>query len=105
MCQECSVSLWALTVHIVEALSSYNGEGPVGGKPVQMDLIIAGSDPVATDSTACRVMGIKPHEISHIRLAYEKGMGEINHIKVLGERLEDVTRFFSRFSRSPSLQN
>jgi uncharacterized protein (DUF362 family) len=61
-----------------------------------MDLIITGKDPVATDATGCRVMGFDPHEISHIRKACEKGLGSIDDVQILGERLEDVARTFLR---------
>jgi uncharacterized protein (DUF362 family) len=61
-----------------------------------MDLIIAGEDPVATDATACRIMGIDPHEVSHIQRAAEKGLGNIDDIQVLGEDLRDVTHIFTR---------
>ncbi|MGD0496776.1 MAG: DUF362 domain-containing protein [Candidatus Bathyarchaeia archaeon] len=84
----------ALTV--IDGFVAMEGRGPVGGTPVQMDLIIAGSDPVATDSTACRIMGFDPREVSHVRKAYERGLGNIDDIQVLGERLEDVTRRFAR---------
>jgi uncharacterized protein (DUF362 family) len=84
----------ALTV--VDGFVGMEGSGPVGGDPVQMNLIIAGTDPVATDATACRVMGIDPHEIKHIRRAHEKGLGNIDDIQVIGEKLETVTRPFKR---------
>ena len=61
-----------------------------------LDVIVAGRDPVATDATACRVMGIDPQEIEHIRKAHEKGRGHLDAIQVLGERLENVTRMFKR---------
>ena len=44
------------------------GEGPVGGNAIKMDLIIASRDVVAADATACRIMGINPYEIQHIKL-------------------------------------
>jgi uncharacterized protein (DUF362 family) len=81
---------------VIDGFVGMEGRGPVGGKPVQMDLIIAGSDPVATDSTACRIMGFDPHEISHVRKAYERGLGNIDDMQIVGERLEDVTRPFAR---------
>ena len=84
----------ALTV--IDGFVGMEGNGPSDGTPVQMDLIIAGPDPVATDATACRVMGFDPHEISHIRKAYEKGLGNIDDVQVLGEKLEDVARTFLR---------
>jgi len=84
----------ALTV--IDGFVGMEGAGPVDGTPVRMDLIIAGTDTVATDATACRVMGIDPHEIKHIRKANEKGLGNIDDIQVLGEKLETVTRPFKR---------
>jgi len=81
---------------VIDGFVGMEGRGPTDGKPVKMDLIIAGKDPVATDATAARLMGFDPHEISHIRTAYEKGLGNIDDIEVLGEKLENVTRTFQR---------
>jgi uncharacterized protein (DUF362 family) len=84
------------TLTVIDGFVGMEGNGPVRGDPVQMDLIIAGKDPVATDATACRAMGINPYEITHIRKAYEKGLGNINDIEVLGRRIEEVVRVFKR---------
>lgn len=84
----------ALTV--IDGFIAMEGRGPTGGIPVKMDLIIAGKDVVATDSTASRVMGFEPMEIAHIRRAYEKGLGNIEDIEVLGSKVDDVKRVFKR---------
>ena len=84
------------TLTVIDGFVGMEGRGPVWGTPVQMNLIIAGTDPVATDATACRVMGVKPRKIHYIQRAYEKGLGEIDDVDVLGERLADVTRVFKR---------
>jgi len=84
----------ALTV--IDGFVGMEGSGPIDGMPVKMNLIIAGTDTVATDATACRVMGIDPHEIKHIRRAYEKGLGNIDDVQVIGEKLAAVTRPFKR---------
>jgi uncharacterized protein (DUF362 family) len=84
----------ALTV--IDGFVGMEGRGPSGGTPVKMDLIIAGKDVVATDSTAARVMGFEPVEISHIRKAHEKGLGNIDDIEILGSKLDDVRRVFKR---------
>ena len=83
----------ALTV--IDGFVGMEGQGPADGTPVQMNLIIAGTDVVATDATACRIMGINPYEIKHIRKAYEKGLGK-SEAQVVGEKLETVTRAFKR---------
>lgn len=84
----------ALTV--IDGFVGMEGSGTINGTPVNMNLIIAGTDRVATDATACRVMGIDPHEIKHIRRAHEKGLGNIDDVQVIGEKLNAVTRPFKR---------
>ena len=84
------------TITVIDGLVGMEGAGPINGKPVQMDLIIAGKDVVATDATACRVMEIDPHSIKHIQKAYEKGLGAIDDIIILGEKIETVKRRFER---------
>lgn len=63
-----------------------------------MNLIIAGTDPVAVDTVGAAVMGINPAEVKHLRLAEKKGLGtcHLEKITVLGEPLESVTRKFQR---------
>ena len=84
----------ALTV--IDGFVAMEGKGPTAGTPVKMDLIIAGKDVVATDAIAARIMGMDPMEISHIRKAYQKGLGNIDNIEIIGSKLEDVRREFKR---------
>ena len=84
----------ALTV--IDGFVAMEGLGPVNGSPVQMNLIIAGKDVVATDATACRIMGFDPKEVAHIRMANERGLGDIDNIEILGEPIDTVMRKFIR---------
>jgi uncharacterized protein (DUF362 family) len=79
---------------VIDGFIGMEGQGPVDGTPVKMDTIIAGTDVVATDATACRIMGIDPHKINHIQKASEKGIGTIDNIQIIGEKIENVTRPF-----------
>jgi uncharacterized protein (DUF362 family) len=79
---------------VIDGFVAMEGKGPTDGSPVKMDLIIAGKDPVATDATGARVMGIDPHDIKHIRVAYQKGLGNIDNIEIVGTQLDDVKREF-----------
>ena len=83
----------ALTV--IDGFVGMEGKGPIDGTPVKMNIIIAGTDPVATDATAARIMGFNPHEIAHIRKAYEKGLGK-SEAKIVGEKIENVTKQFKQ---------
>jgi uncharacterized protein (DUF362 family) len=81
---------------VIDGFVGMEGRGPVDGTPVQMNLIIASKDVVAADSTGCRVMGIDPHSVAHIRRAQDKGLGNIDEVEVLGEKIEDVAKVFKR---------
>ncbi len=83
---------------IIDGFYALEGAGPISGTPVKMDLLVAGRDVVAVDATTCRVMGIDPSEIYHIKRAYEKGLGEMNEekINVVGSRINQVRRQFKR---------
>jgi len=83
----------ALTV--IDGFVGMEGNGPIDGTPISMNLIIAGTDPVATDATAARIMGFNPYKITHIRKAHEKGLGR-SEAQILGEKIENVQRQFKQ---------
>jgi uncharacterized protein (DUF362 family) len=73
------------------------GEGhETAGKPVPMNLVIAGLDPVAVDTVGAAIMGINVDNIKHIRLAAQKGLGtcDLEQIRIVGEPIEKVKRNF-----------
>ena len=75
------------------------GEGhETSGNPVEMNLVITGTDPVAVDAVGAAVMGVSPTDVEHLVLAEKKGLGTCNleKISVLGEPIEKVKRKFRR---------
>ena len=86
------------TLSIVDASTCLEGEGPFHGNPVDLGLIVAGSNAVAVDSVMAKIMGFEPQEILHIRLASELGLGpkSLDEIKVVGESIEMVARDFEK---------
>ena len=81
---------------VIDGFVAMEGKGPVDGTPVQMNLIIASKDVVAADATGCRVMGIDPHQVATVRRGNDKGLGNMDDIEVLGEKIEDVMKNFKR---------
>lgn len=80
---------------VIDATVSLEGfvPGPrLVGTPVRMDTIIAGFDPVAVDAVGCRVIGVDPLEVRHIRLAHERKLGRMlpDEIEVVGRSIESV---------------
>jgi uncharacterized protein (DUF362 family) len=89
-------------------MTSQGGEGPwiASMSAIQPGLLIAGKNPVATDSVATSVMGHDPQGAypdspffradNHIQLAYEKGLGtnRLDEIEVRGASISEVQQHF-----------
>ncbi len=69
-----------------------DGPGPRAMRWRVKNVILAGSDQVAIDAVAAKMMGFDPMNIGFIRLAHENGLGSgrIDEIEVVGEDIEEV---------------
>jgi uncharacterized protein (DUF362 family) len=87
-----------LGLTVVDASSAMEGDGPSSGTLVPMNLIVAGTNPLATDIVAADVMGIGPSEVPTFTWAYKAGLGPatVADIEVRGAKLDDVRRPFVR---------
>jgi uncharacterized protein (DUF362 family) len=86
---------------VVDASIAMQGQGPNvsgGGKLVKMDLIIAGTNPLAVDMVAANVMGFQPEEVSTFVWAWKAGMtpNHLDGIEIRGTKLADVRQNFIR---------
>lgn len=83
------------------------GEGhETSENPVEMNLVIAGTDPVAVDAVGAAVMGVSPNSVKHLCFAEEKRLGtcDLRKIEVLGQPIESVRRKFRRSLTSKFLR-
>ena len=83
---------------VVDGSSAMEGNGPSMGTLLDMNVIIAGTNPLATDMVAARVMGYEPHEIPTFVTAQRIGMkpGSLDEIEIRGAGIETVTHPFIR---------
>jgi len=80
---------------VVDGIWAQDGNGPLAGFPVSMDMVIAGADPVAVDAVMVDCMGKKPHIYGQIRLAEEYGLGTFKGITVAGRHVYEVEKQFA----------
>ncbi|MFL5695638.1 MAG: DUF362 domain-containing protein [Ktedonobacteraceae bacterium] len=57
---------------IVDGSVGQDGEGPLYGDKADLQVLIAGHDSLAVDLVCCQVVGIKPQDIPHLKLALEQ---------------------------------
>jgi len=83
---------------IVDAIYCQEGLGPIFGRPVEMDLIVAGADSVAVDAVCGFITGFDSKEVPITWEAARRGLGAAarKDIEVVGETIESVYRRFMR---------
>jgi uncharacterized protein (DUF362 family) len=81
---------------IVDGIVGMEGNGPLQGTPKPCGVLVLGEDPVAVDSTCCRVMGLLPEKVDYLaRAGTLLGHLETDRIQQLGESVEEVLTPFS----------
>lgn len=74
---------------VIDGYVGMEGNGPVGGEPVELGVALAGSDALAVDSMATRLMGFQPEDVGYLYYLGLMGCGHmrLDEIEILG--LED----------------
>ena len=83
---------------VVDGSMAMEGDGPSTGPLVKMDVIVAGTNPVATDMVAAAVMGFEPKDVPTFEWANKAGLkpASLDEIEVRGAPVETVRRPFAR---------
>lgn len=87
--------LFPKTVGIVDGIMAMEGNGPIQGTGIASNVVVMGADRVAVDATCCRLMGLDPGKVSHIRGASHLGYWESEYIEHRGEPLAQFSRRFA----------
>jgi uncharacterized protein (DUF362 family) len=88
---------------VVDGSTAMEGNGPSDGPLLPMEVIVAGTNPLATDMVAAQLMGFDPSEVPTFLWAQKAGLrpGRLDEIEIRGESVENVRRKFARPQISP----
>jgi uncharacterized protein (DUF362 family) len=83
---------------VIDASTAMEGNGPSNGTLVDMELIIAGTSPLAADMAGALLMGFELNEIPAIVLAHKTGMlpSSLDDIEIRGLSIDQCKRQFVR---------
>jgi uncharacterized protein (DUF362 family) len=86
---------------VIDGFVGMEGNGPVGGTPVDARLALASLDPLALDVMTTKLMGFDPSKIMYLNAMAEAGMGQADlaKIKVLGTAPEQCQYHFKASRR------
>jgi uncharacterized protein (DUF362 family)/NAD-dependent dihydropyrimidine dehydrogenase PreA subunit len=76
-------------LYVMDGIVAMEGNGPRGGDPRPVGVVLLSEDPVALDATACRLMGLDPALVETVTLGQESGLGVWDDVMVLGDSLEE----------------
>ncbi len=80
-------------LNIVDAVICQEGDGPTNGTPKKLGLVIAGDNQVAVDGLCCKIMGINPQGILHLKWAEKEKIGLIRNSEYIGFKSEFISKF------------
>lgn len=82
---------------ILSSQQAMIGTGPSDGKPVNANIIIAGTDPVATDTVGARMFGFLPQGVNYLFQCAKRNVGtaELNNVELKGIPLSQAEIYFS----------
>jgi uncharacterized protein (DUF362 family) len=88
---------------IVDGVVGMEGDGPIMGQPKHAGVVLMGTDVVAVDASAARVMGLAPDRVSYLaEAARYLGNIDVSRIPMRGEPLE---RFITPFDVLPAFDH
>ena len=81
---------------LVDGTVAGDGAGPRTMRPREMNVLLAGADPVAVDAVGAALMGFDPLQIRYLQLAHERGLGcaNLKSIELLGDAWEPARPAF-----------
>ncbi len=78
-------------LYIMDAVQAMEGNGPGGGEPYPLKLIMLSADPVAMDSVACQLLNVKPDRLATSYYGAQSGLGQWqpDRIELVGDPWSD----------------
>ncbi|HTL18978.1 MAG TPA: DUF362 domain-containing protein [Patescibacteria group bacterium] len=76
---------------VIDGFEGMEGEGPVGGTPVQQNVCVVSPDWLAADRVSVELMGIDFSKVGYLNYCGRAGLGEsdLQRIEIIGPTLKD----------------
>lgn len=75
---------------VLDGLYGMEGDGPVDGTPIRLNLAIASADALKADALAARIIGFEPETIGYLYYLAQQGLGDLSLKGLVGVPLEEA---------------
>ena len=91
-------------LYIMDGIMAMEGNGPRGGDPRPMNLLLLSSDPVAMDAVFSRLIGLDPGQVPFLEPAARAGLGtyQESEIEIVGATIAEFKNLDFKVNRQPS---
>jgi uncharacterized protein (DUF362 family) len=74
---------------IIDGIVAMEGQGPIRGPSKPLGWLIGGTDPIACETTCCRLIGLEPDRVPMIQTARQLGFGcaDPDEVEIVGDAL------------------
>jgi uncharacterized protein (DUF362 family)/NAD-dependent dihydropyrimidine dehydrogenase PreA subunit len=86
---------------VMDGVMAMEGNGPRNGNPIPMNVLLFSTDPVALDSTVCRMIDLDLRLVETISIGEEFGLGTTTDIEYVGNPIESFVNKDFNVNRSP----
>jgi uncharacterized protein (DUF362 family) len=84
------------SLNVIDGIIACYGDAPLKQqeKPIQLNTILASKDPLALDCVATKISGLNPMDVSYLKCAAERRLGEsdYNKIQVVGTPINKIAK-------------
>jgi uncharacterized protein (DUF362 family) len=77
---------------IIDGIVAMEGQGPIRGPSKPLGWLIGGTDPIACETTCCRLIGLDPDQVPIIRTARQIAFGcsDPDAVEIVGDALPET---------------
>lgn len=86
-------------LYVMDAIVGMEGNGPRGGDPRQVGVLLLSDDPVAVDALGSRIMALDPALVETLVYGERWGLGSASDIEIVGDELPVLEDY--RVNRTP----
>ena len=94
-------------LYVMDGVMAMEGNGPRNGNPRAMNVLLFSTDPVALDSTMCKIIDLDIELVELLQAGEEFGLGTTTDIELVGDPVEDFidSAFDANRSRVPTTED
>ena len=87
-------------LYIMDGIMAMEGNGPRNGNPRPMHVLLFSTDPVALDTTVCKLIDLDPQLVEPLVAGDQLGLGSMHNITYVGDELESFIQTDFNANRS-----